>query len=210
MHLLRVCSPNLPIGGFSWSQGLEGAVGLQWIKNCKDLEAWLKDILSQSLAYNEIPIMGKAYSSNHEEAKALDHLLLSIKETKELKWESVQMGKSLHRLIKKLHPEMDQSSEDHLFEVNLSLLFHYLQIPLEIALHSYIWSLVENQVMAATRLISLGQYEAQGLLVELQQAVKQAVSFGLSLNDEDIGRSLPGLFMASSFHEEQYCRLFRS
>ncbi len=210
IHLLRVCSPNLPIGGFSWSQGLEGAVGLNWIKNSHDLKNWLQDILSNSLAYNEIPIMGQVYRDTDESMAFYSNLLLSLKETSELKHESIQMGKSLHRLIRRLHSDMDASSEDYLYEINLSLLFKHFSLPIHTALNSYLWTMMENQVMAATRLLSLGQYDAQSVLMELQKTIENAVAFGLDLHQKQIGRSLPGLFIASSYHEQQYCRLFRS
>jgi urease accessory protein len=60
------------------------------------------------------------------------------------------------------------------------------------------------------RLIPIGQTDGQRILLAALERIPEAVKRGLSLTDEDIGRSAPGLAIASALHETQYSRLFRS
>ena len=74
----------------------------------------------------------------------------------------------------------------------------------------YVYSWLENQVAAATKLVPLGQSSAQRLLGELLQQVPMAMATAAAMADDDIGASLPRVALASCWHETQYSRLFRS
>ena len=68
----------------------------------------------------------------------------------------------------------------------------------------------ENQVLAAIKLIPLGQTAGQKILSSVIKIIPDQVLTGLSLNDEEIGYTAPGQAIASALHETQYTRLFRS
>jgi urease accessory protein len=74
----------------------------------------------------------------------------------------------------------------------------------------YAWSWLENLVLAGVKLVPLGQSDGQRLLLRLAEALPAAVDQGLTVPERDIGASLPALALASSLHETQYSRLFRS
>jgi urease accessory protein len=74
----------------------------------------------------------------------------------------------------------------------------------------FCWTYIDNQVAAATKLVPLGQTQAQNLLFEITEQVEQALKIANALTDDEIGASLPHLAMASAWHETQYTRLFRS
>ncbi|VAW93901.1 Urease accessory protein UreF, partial [hydrothermal vent metagenome] len=84
------------------------------------------------------------------------------------------------------------------------------QISLEDLLVGYTWSWLENAVAAAIKLVPLGQTEGQSLLYRFSAEINTAVEHALALNDDAIGASTPALAIASSLHETQYSRLFRS
>ncbi len=67
-----------------------------------------------------------------------------------------------------------------------------------------------NRVAAAVKLIPLGQTAGQRLLLGLGAMISAAVRARCALADEDLGRTAPGLGIASARHETQYTRLFRS
>ena len=64
--------------------------------------------------------------------------------------------------------------------------------------------------MAATKLVPLGQTDAQLLLGLLLDEIPAAIGLAATLEDSEIGSFLPGLALASVWHETQYSRLFRS
>jgi urease accessory protein len=83
-------------------------------------------------------------------------------------------------------------------------------LELNIIQSGFCWAYIDNQVAAATKLVPLGQTQAQNLLFELTEQVEEAIKQANQINDENIGASLPRLAMASAWHETQYTRLFRS
>ncbi len=100
--------------------------------------------------------------------------------------------------------------EDISFVVAFAGAAHAWQVELESAMLGYAWSWLENQVAAATKLIPLGQTQSQQLLGKLQQHVPETIACAQSLEDDDLGASLPALAISSMLHETQYTRLFRS
>ena len=72
------------------------------------------------------------------------------------------------------------------------------------------WGWLENLTLAAIKIIPLGQTDGQQLLQRLVRLVPGALRQAAALDDEDIGASSPALAIASSAHEQQYTRLFRS
>jgi urease accessory protein len=78
------------------------------------------------------------------------------------------------------------------------------------ALTAYVWSWLENQVLAAMKTIPLGQVAGQRMLMRLGARIPGLVTMVRSIADEDMSTFAPGLAIASSRHETQYTRLFRS
>jgi len=85
-----------------------------------------------------------------------------------------------------------------------------MEMDFELAAQGFVWSWLENQVAAATKLVPLGQSHAQILLGEMQLVIPEAIEFSQTLDEFTLGGSLPALAIASSLHETQYSRLFRS
>ncbi len=69
---------------------------------------------------------------------------------------------------------------------------------------------MEHLVLAAVKIIPLGQSAGQRLLFTLAEPLGETVSQALSVADEDIGASSMAMVIASAAHEQQYSRLFRS
>ncbi|TBR42483.1 urease accessory protein UreF [Marinomonas agarivorans] len=99
-------------------------------------------------------------------------------------------------------------------EVSFVTVFAVAATRWHIDLHSaalgFTWSWLENQVAAATKLVPLGQTQAQELLGELQVSITDAIHFSHTLTEDEVGAGLPALAIASALHETQYSRLFRS
>ena len=78
------------------------------------------------------------------------------------------------------------------------------------ALAAYLWAWAENQVMAAVKCVPLGQSAGQRLLAALGERIVPLVEVALCLPEARWSNYTPGLAIASSRHETQYTRLFRS
>ena len=216
-RLLQLVSSGLPIGSFTYSQGLEWAVEAGWLQSESDLQAWLNDILQSSMTYLEMPLFGRLQAAYAKQDFALagqwlDYLLAS-RETAELKMEEQQRGRAFARLLPALGLPLDDNIEQQLQQAQLAG-FAYAVAQWEIepvsAIRAYGWSWLENLTLAGVKLIPLGQTAGQKILLALGDNIALAVSNGLALDDEDIGFSCCAQAIASSLHESQYTRLYRS
>lgn len=219
-RLLQLCSANLPVGGFSFSQGLEYAVEMAWVKNAASTCQWIELNLMQSIARTDIAIMGRLYEAlthqNSESFSLWNQHLIACRESSELLLADTAMGKAMVRLICQLEAINSDELESYLQQPRISFVSAFtiaafaFGIDLASAQGGYCWTFIDNQVAAATKLVPLGQTQAQNLLFELSEKVSEALLLANQLADDEIGASLPRLAMASAWHETQYTRLFRS
>jgi len=217
LRLLHLVSPTLPTGAFSYSQGLEWAVEAGWIHHGPSLQEWLGDLLKQSLAFVDIPILGRmvsAIESNNPEAlEEWCSVLLACRESSELREEERVRGRALLTLLQGLAIEGTKQFEKTLNRSQLAgfaLAAVKWNIELQEAALGYTWAWLDNQIIAGIKIIPLGQTEGQRLLLQLSAEIPKIVSQGLQTNDTDIGASNPALALACSLHETQYTRLYRS
>ena len=217
LRLLQLCSGTLPIGGFTYSQGIEWAVECGWIRDQDDLTHWLGDLIDTSLAHVEIPLLARCYRACEQgDGEALKHWsdwLLACRETSELRNEERNRGRALASLLIDL--EIDNAHEwrdtvARCQSAGFALACVAWRIPLPQAAQGFAWSWLENQALAGVKLIPLGQTAGQRILRDLGTNLARAVACGLGLPDEELGASAPALAIASSRHETQYTRLFRS
>ncbi|MGV3002968.1 urease accessory protein UreF [Vibrio sp.] len=221
-RLFQLISPSLPIGGFTYSQGLEWAVEAGWVSNQAKLIHWLEMMLNNSLVTLELPILAKFYyaleQGDNTSIEYWSQYLFSCRETRELRAEELQRGKALFTLLKQLdlplnaewHPDNDPKAATQ----NQLLGFCVAAKAWGISLHSlqqgYLWSWAENIVMAGVKLVPLGQTAGQKTLLALSERLPQAIGKANQIQDDDIGSFTPSVAIASSRHETQYTRLFRS
>jgi len=146
---------------------------------------------------------------NPDDIEALNLLFLANRETAELRAETLQMGYSLNRLLPSLGVD-ELAIDDPSFPAAFAAAINAWQIDTHAALQAYLWSWLENQVMAALKAVPLGQTDGQQMLLSLADRIPSIVSRAMATRDEDIGSFAPGFAILSSKHETQYSRLFRS
>ncbi len=215
LRLLQLSSVSLPVGGFSFSQGLEYAIDSGWIKNVTDTQHWLTVQLHQSLARIDLPVLKGAMDAikvgDVERWQAWNDIALANRETKELRFTDTAMGDALKRLLNTLDISVpDTAVGSTSFVCLFAVAASEWEMDFELAAQGFVWSWLENQVAAATKLVPLGQSHAQILLGEMQLVIPEAIEFSQTLDEFTLGGSLPALAIASSLHETQYSRLFRS
>ncbi|MCG8550810.1 MAG: urease accessory protein UreF [Desulfobacterales bacterium] len=229
VRLMHLVSPSLPTGGFAYSQGLEWTVEKGWINNETSLEQWLLNVLETGMTHVDIPLLQRLYRAvEHQDLTAFTKAaqwVRACRETKELRNEEEDRGRAMAAIIKELGlcrgsltPAAQKSNHEKWQKAIASsqlagFAFAAAQwdIPVRRASQGYLWSWLENQVMAAVKIIPLGQSSGQRVLANLSPAIHTAVAAGLKIETlEQMGNALPALSMASSCHETQYTRLFRS
>lgn len=220
VKLLRIASPALPVGAYSYSQGLERAVEDGVISDEDSAGRWIGSLLGGSIARFELPMLADFYRawSGNETAQAanLNQQYLASRETAELRSESVQMGGALLAVLQS-DGQHDAASleplgaiDDVVFPNVYGFAAVAWNLRLEDVLTTYAWSWLENQVTAAMKLVPLGQRAGQRLLARLSPVCTDAMHTAISLPREEWSNFAPLFAIASSRHETQYTRLFRS
>ncbi len=217
LRLLQLVSPGLPIGMYSYSQGLERAVEDGWITSSERAADWLQGLLQNGLGLVDAPLLARLYDAWHEhDITAVENwsqTLVACRETAELRAEDRQTGQALARLLVNLElPEAEAwlKRSDATLATLFALAAARWQIGKADAITGYLWGWLENQVLCAVKLVPLGQVAGQRLLKSLAGELPALVERALELSDAEIGGSCFGLALASSRHEMQYSRLFRS
>ena len=215
LHLLHLVSPALPVGAYAYSQGLEYAVESGWLDTEPLLADWLRGVMHYGIGHLDAPVMLRCLQALHcgkpELADGWNQYLLACRETAELQLEDTQLGLALQRLLRSLEvPAAGNAVGCVSFPSQFALACHHWQIEPGDALQGFLWSWLENQIAAATKLVPLGQTRAQRLLLQLLEEIPSVALKAQHLDDADMGWSLPGVVLASARHERQYSRLFRS
>ncbi len=216
LKLMYLVSPALPVGAYAYSQGLEYAVDSGWLANEEQVGEWIDGVLEHSVGALDLPALIRLYQAWKEnDVAGVDYwnsYVRANRETSELLLEDEQLGLALRRLLLSLEIFRAEMPADA--PVSFVTLFALAgvewNIPLDKLLEGFCWSWLENQVAAATKLVPLGQTQAQRLLLKLMDRIPPVCKRAVSIDDDQIGVGLPGLAIASALHERQYSRLFRS
>ncbi|MBC7470670.1 MAG: urease accessory protein UreF [Ramlibacter sp.] len=225
LQLIWLASPALPIGGFSYSEGMESAIDAGLVTNEASVAAWLLEQLYLTQARGDLAVAAQAIEAwragDNNRIAQLDAWVLQTRETSELRQQSEQMGRSLVEWLKAVQPELVEGSA-HATASTGSARTHY-GYPVAFALAAsatgattrdcllaFAFGWAENMVQAALKSVPLGQSSGQRVLGRLAREIPAAVDVALALHDEDRQAFSPMLAILSARHETQYSRLFRS
>ena len=227
LQLIWLASPALPIGGFSYSEGLEAAVfnaqaAPEIIADAQSdewISCWLVDQLQLSLTRSDLAVIAQAIpawrSNNLNRITQLNDWLLQTRETSELRAQTEQMGRSLCNWLRN-HDGIKAAQLAHCeqlpptYPVAFALAAAQLDANVRDCLLAYTFGWAENMVQSAIKSVPLGQTAGQRILTRLSQHIPAAVQTAIDLPDAERQAFSPMLAILSAQHETQYSRLFRS
>ncbi|AKK24574.1 urease accessory protein UreF [Pandoraea oxalativorans] len=216
LHLVRLISPSQPVGSFSYSRGLESAVHAGIVNDEPSAGHWILGLLEHSYAPLDGALFWRmihALNENHESRfRDANAWLAAARESREFELEDRRMSESLVRLLIDLDvPRAGAYANVRLtYPAAFAIACDHWHIAPADALRGLMWSVIEAQVAAATRLVPLAHTSSQRILIASVPLIEQAAHTAMSLADDDIGNVAPALAMMSAWHETQYSRLFRS
>jgi urease accessory protein len=224
LQLMWLASPALPIGGFSYSEGIEAGVDAAYIATFSAANDWLIDQLHLSLARADLAVVAKSIAAwrrgDLDRIDELNNWVLQTRETSELRLQTEQMGRSMLDWLRK-QPSFHGNFQDN-FQSNqgffksptyplvFALAASATQASVRDCLMSFAFGWAENMVQAAVRAVPLGQTDGQRILANLADQIPTAVDAAMRLQDSERQAFSPVLAILSSQHETQYSRLFRS
>jgi len=217
LRLLQLLSPALPVGSYSYSQGLEWAVEQQWISTEGEFERWLSEIIYGPLAQQDLPLLRKLYYACTEgDVSGFDywsHMAIALRDTAELRAEERARGQAFQRVLVALFDRIGDRYMDGISRTPLAAIawaaaqWDIEENPL---LGAYAHNWLEAYVINGVKIIPLGQTQGQTLLHSLLPALCTAIDQSIIVEDACIGFSTPAIARASCGHESQYTRLYRS
>jgi urease accessory protein len=222
LQLLWLASPALPVGGFSYSEGLEAAVECGLVFDESSAAVWLIDQLHLGLVRSDLAVVAQAIPAwqrgDLSRINELNNWVLHTRETAELRQQTEQMGRSVFAWAQSLgalgHGVAEALTAARLdppsYPVAMACATAHSGAQVEDCLFGFAFGWAENMVQAAIKSVPLGQSSGQRMLARLAQAIPEAVAHAQSLTDDTRQAFTPMLAILSAQHETQYSRLFRS
>lgn len=220
LQLIWLASPALPVGGFSYSEGLEAAVDAGVAVDEASTRDWLLDQLVLVQARSDLAAAASACAAwqagDLARVQVLNAWVAGTRESAELRLQSEQMGRSLAQWLRQRHPgdarvaALDALAPAPTWPVAFALAAAATGAPVRDALLAMAFGWAENLVQAAARAVPLGQSAGQRILAALADAIPAAVDAALAATDDTRQSFAPRLAILSARHETQYSRLFRS
>jgi urease accessory protein len=234
LQLIWLASPALPVGGFSYSEGLEPAIEAAGVSDEASASHWLVDQLQLALGRADLPVVARAFGAwqrmgqaaqranaagmAREAARitALNDWVRHTRESSEFRQQTEQMGRSLHDWLRQRHPDdarlatVATLAPAPTWPVVHALASVLTGAPARQALLAHAFGWAENMTQAAIKCVPLGQSAGQRILARLADAIPAVVDTALRQPEADRQAFTPMLAILSAQHEAQYSRLFRS
>ena len=225
LQLMWLASPALPIGGFSYSEGLESAIDAERVEDESTAAQWLVDQLHLSQSRSDMAVLAQAIpawrDNDMERVQSLNEWVLMTRESSELRLQSEQMGQSLTVWLRNQHSQTPENAAQvevlallanrtPTYPVAYALAAALTLAPLRECLLAYAFGWAENMTQAAIKAVPLGQSAGQRILARLAAEIPMAVEHALELPNDGRTAFSPMLAILSARHESQYTRIFRS
>ncbi|MDX2255182.1 MAG: urease accessory protein UreF [Pseudanabaenaceae cyanobacterium bins.39] len=230
LRLMQLTSPMLPVGAYSYSEGIEYLCDRGIIHDEQTLTNWLSRELQTGFIKTEAAIAMQAYrSANIHDLARLQYWnawLSATRESEEMRLASWQMGQSLIKLWQSL----DQGDQNFMqllpttrdnadgqgcnYAIAFGIVAASWAIVPDLIAYGYLYSWLSNLVSAAVRAVPLGQTLGQKVIFQLGDQILQTATSVMGYSDQDMRDQLEwcgwGASLACANHETQYSRLFRS
>jgi len=220
LRLMWLASPALPVGGFSYSEGLEAAVDAGRVHDEASAGVWLLDQLKLALGRSELPLLAQAWAAWQQadlaRAASLNDWVRCTRESSEFRQQTEQMGRSLCEWLRQRAPDdervafLGRLKPAPTWALAFALAALLAGAPVREALLASAFGWAENMVQAALKAVPLGQSAGQRLLAAAVEVIEPVVDAALATPDDARQAFTPMLAIASAQHEAQYSRLFRS
>jgi urease accessory protein len=219
-RLLTWLSPSFPVGGFSYSSGIEWAVEAGDITDAASLKDWLAAMLAEGAGFCDGVFLAQAHravdAGDDAALREVAELAAAFVPSRERQLETSTQGRAFIEIAR---AAWDCDGLDHavaqcegaiVHPVAVGIVSAAHAIPLTPSLHAFLHALTSNWISAGARLIPLGQTDSQRVLAALEGVVAATAKRAMAATLDDLGGATFRADLASLRHETQYTRLFRS
>ena len=222
-RLMTWLSPAFPVGGFSYSHGLEYAVEAGLVNDAATARGWIEGIVLDGAGRADATLFAAAWRAvqSGDSARLVDvaELAEALRGTIETALESRAQGHAFLDTVTRVwaEPRLAEFQRDcaardlaPAYPVAVAAVAATAGIGLRAALVAYLQAFAALLVSAAVRLVPLGQTDGQRVTAALEPIVLGAARAAIVRPLDDIGSAAPMVDWTSMSHETQHTRLFRS
>jgi urease accessory protein len=219
-RLMTWLSPSFPVGGFSYSSGIEWAVEAGDIADAASLRNWLGAMLTDGSGFCDGVFLAQAHRAvefgDDSTLREIAELAAAFVPSRERQLETSAQGRAFIEIARSawncdgLEAILARCEGIFVYPVAVGLVGAAHAIPLAPTLHGFLHALTSNWISAGSRLIPLGQTDSQRVLASLEPVVAATAKRAIAAAPEDLGSATFRADLASLRHETQYTRLFRS
>jgi urease accessory protein len=219
-RLMTWLSPAFPVGGFSYSSGIEWAVEAGDITDAGTLRDWLGAMLAEGPGLSDGIFLAHAHraveTGDDAALREVVELAAAFVPSRERQLETSAQGRAFIDIARSawscagLEQAIAAAGGPIVYPVAVGLVSAAHGIPLAPTLHAFLHALTSNWISAGGRLVPLGQTDCQRVLAGLEDIAADAARRAIAAGLEDIGSATFRADLASLRHESQYTRLFRS
>ena len=214
-------SPAFPVGGFSYSHGLENAHEEELVGDAETLRVWLDGILTHGSGRADAMLLVAAWraADGHAALAEIVGLAAALRGSAELMRETENQGKAFlatvraawpHPRLDEWHQQLGRDGRNPALPVAVGVVSAIHAVPADLAAPLYLQAFAASVISAGVRLIPLGQTEAQRITAALAPTVASVATEALAADPRDLGSATLTVDLCSMRHETQYTRLFRS
>lgn len=222
-RLMTWLSPAFPVGGYTYSHGIEYAVEAGLVTDRSSLARWVTDILLHGAGGVDATFVACAWTAvsddDAEELARVTEYSEVFRGTAEMALESMAQGRAFLDAVRRAWPhprlndwmqELAATERSPAYPVAVGAAAAIAEIPRDLAMTAYLHAFAANLVSAGVRLVPLGQSDGLAALAALESPVCKAARDALSRDLDHIGTTTVMVDWTSMQHETQYTRLYRS
>jgi urease accessory protein len=222
-RLMAWLSPSFPVGGFSYSHGIEAAVEAGLVTDRASLRAYVAAAIAHGAGRSDAMLFAavwRAVAAGDQSAFLwATERAAAMRGTAELALECLSQGTAFLATVRSSWPDLDLKSWiDELsqrdckaaYPVAVALCAAVSGVPVRQALCAYLQAFSAGLVAAGVKLVPLGQTDGQRIVAALELPIRDAADRTMATPLDDLGSAAPMIDLLSMRHETQYTRLFRS
>ncbi len=217
LRLLHFLSPALPVGSYSYSQGLEWAVEVNWVNDQITFTQWIESQITGALAQQELPLLVRLFRAiAKDDSNGFNYwcqFAIALRDTAELREEERCRAIAYLRILEEIDPPGELWPSESFTKTPLAAIAyfavrHAINVDSLLEAYAHVW--LETNVVNGVKIIPLGQTAGQRILFDSSPKLVSAIATALLVEDASVGMSMPALSHASCHHETQYSRVYRS
>ncbi len=220
VRVLQFGDSLLPVGSFSFSNGLESAVQLGVVQDLRSLGEFVRVVVEQAATSDGVAVLAAfraARAGKESEIDQVDQTVFNRKLNEEMRTMTVRMGRKLGEMADRVLGPCEAGAwlerikagiTPGCYPIGQALVFESLQLSEREAFAAHQYGLASMLVNASLRLMKLHYLDAQSVLFEVNAHAEGDYERIVSKSIEDMSSFAPMIDVFAAAHVQARVRMF--